>query len=160
MYPQVNRGKIRKNSNWINKTILNRAQQSIVKSFPIPEVLLCGSSEFVSQDYLKVSAGPLMKHPERKSLSFLCNGFNFPTGHEVASSCPSGWVSKIGVFLSHSPLLIYLTRMHLLLPAFPLSSVAPNNVLPSSFLLSILSLCLFNNIPKILSGSTATSTLC
>lgn len=46
-------------------------------------------------------------------------GFNCPASPGVASSHPSGWLSKTGVLLWHSPLLIYLTRMCLLPPAGP-----------------------------------------
>lgn len=76
----------------------------------------------------------------------------------MASSQPSRWLSKIGVFLWHSPLFVHLTRTYLLLPACSLSSVAPSNTLPSSFLLSILSVYLLDNI-LILSGSTLLLTL-
>lgn len=86
-------------------------------------------------------------------------GFNFLGSPGVASSHPSGWVSKVEVFLWHSPLLIHLTRMHLLLPACPLGSVAPGNMFPSSLLLSIFSAHLLDNILKILSASTLLLTL-
>lgn len=62
------------------------------------------------------------------------------------------------MFLWHSPLFVHLTRTYLLLPACSLSSVAPSNTLPSSFLLSILSVYLLDNI-LILSGSTLLLTL-
>ena len=93
------------------------------------------------------------------SHSFATCGFNFLASPGVASSHPSGWVSKVDVFLWHSPLLIHLTRMLLLLPVCPPCPVGPGNLLPSSLLLSIFSAHLLDNILKILSASTLLLTL-